>query len=144
MKEKEVISEETYFNYLSDDYVSEEEQKEIEDFELQMQESMKYQDYLVGDHKKEFDNYKHKISTALEDLEVNDNNLPYTKRQREAIEKYSKMNEMANAYKEQKRQNEYKKVLKKDVKSGYVNAFIVVLSMLFTGILVGFLIYFGM
>ena len=144
MNKKEVISEETYFSYLNDDNISVEEEKEIADFEEQMELSMKYRDYLVGEHRDEFEIYNHKISSALEDLQIRGENAPYSKRQKEAIEKYEKMNEMAEEYKEQKRKDEFKKVLKKETKSGYINAFIVVLSMLLTGILLGFAIYFGM
>ena len=144
MNKNEVISEETYFDFLSDDNLNEEEQKDIDEFEEQMLESMKYHDYLVGDHKDNYDKYEFKISTAREELQLRGENTPFSKRQIKAIEKYKQMDDLSKEFNEQKRSNEYKKVLKKDVKSGYINAFIVVLSILFTGILLGFALFLGM
>jgi len=139
MNEK-VISEENYFEYLNSNNLNDEEIKEIEAFENQMFECMKYQDYLVGEHKKEFYNYSHKISKALEEVQENEDKYSYL--QKKAVEKYSYMIEEAKNFQDNKMKNENKLILKKEKKSGYINAFMVILSVLACGIIMGIALYF--
>ena len=129
-----VINSRKYFNLLSKSELNEDEQKKVESFEKLMSESDKYRDYLVGSLKTNKEAYENGINNlAIMDSLSSESNL--TVNEKRAIDAYNKQKQSVLEYKE----NKVKKLEKKsDVSSGYINAFILILSSLATGLFIGF------
>ena len=136
MPQKYIIAPYDYFVLLKKNELSEEEQKELIDFEKHMSEEMKYEDYLLPFNKRIIFEYRHGII----DLEMQEENgIEITQKEKEAINKYHQFEE--NIRRINLENAKVLKRLKNDSSLGYANAFIVVLSTLAVGIVTGLIIF---
>lgn len=142
MKENEIINYDTFINYMNMDKLTKEEELEIKEYQDHMEDSLKYKQYLVGEHKEETDKYTRVLNEALEDIDTYGEKMKVSQIQKKALDKYSQTLENAKEFNNEKQNKENQLRLKKEKKSGYVNAFYVVLTTLLTGIAMGIAIYF--
>lgn len=142
MKKNEIINYDTFINYMNMDKLTKEEELEIKEYQDHMEDSLKYKQYLVGEHKEETDKYTRVLNEALEDIDTYGEKIQVSQIQKKALDKYSQTLENAKEFNNEKQNKENQLRLKKEKKSGYVNAFYVVLTTLLTGIAMGIAIYF--
>lgn len=137
----DVINENHYFNILKKDgELSEEEKKQLSDFDEYIASEIEYEDYLLEPQRELLHNYRQNV-IALS-LKEEENESSINLREKEAISKYQKMNELVR----NRNLENIKKIkkLKNDSSLGYVNAFIVVLSTLAVGIVAGIILFVSM
>ena len=136
----DIINPNHYINLINKrDNLSDEETKQVQDFDNFVGNFlMKYEDYLLEPQKKFLNIYKRNmenLSFAIEDNQ----NLQLSAKQKYALEQYGKM---ITAVKEQR--VEKIRVLQKnknDSSLGFANAFVVVLAMLASGIIIGIILF---
>ena len=134
----DVINSNHYFNILKKDgELSEEEKKQVSDFDTHIASEMEYEDYLLDPQRKMLHDYRQEIVSLS--LKEEENESAINIREKEAILKYQKMNELVRTRNEENVKKLQK--LKNDSSLGYVNAFIVILSTLAVGIISGILLF---
>lgn len=136
----DIINPNHYINLINKrDNLSDEETKQVQDFNNFVGNFlMKYEDYLLEPQKKFLSIYKRNmenLSFAIEDNQ----NLQLSAKQKYALEQYGKM---MTAVKEQR--TEKIRILQRnsnDSSLGFANAFVVVLAMLASGIIIGIILF---
>ena len=133
----DVINSKKYFELLNKNELTEVEQQKTQKFEDLMNKADKYRDYLTGTLKDNKDSYEKGIN-QLAILETTEPDIKLTAYQQKAIDAYNKQKSNALELRENKL-----RVLEKhsDVSGGYTNSFILILSVLATGILIGVVLF---
>ena len=132
-----VINSKRYFELLNKNELNEEEQNETKTFEKVMSDAKKYNDYLVGPLKQNKDSYERGIN-QLATYQSTNPSANLTIYQKQAIDAYTKQ----NSYNDEVRENKIRRLEKKDsATSGFANSFILVLSVLATGIGIGIVLF---
>lgn len=118
--------------------LSEEENKKIQAVNAFVADAIKYKDYLLKPQKNYLDTYERGMNDlAIYESENPENSL--TMNQKFALDEYQKHMNYRNDFEKEKTRILAKK--NNDVSSGYANAFILILTVLATGILIGMIIF---
>ena len=133
----DVINSKKFFELLNKNELTEIEQQKTQKFEDLMNKADKYSDYLTGSLKENKDSYEKGIN-QLAILETTEPNIKLTTYQQKAIEAYNKQKSNALELKENKLRSLEKN---NEVSGGYTNSFVLILSVLATGILIGVVLF---
>ena len=132
----DVINSKHYFEILNKpEELTEEEAKKMQTYTEFTNNSMKYRDYLLDYQKKQLDNYEQGIN-QLAMLETEHPEITLNSKQTYAIEQYRKNKQ----YLDELDREKVRILEKNDVSSGFANSFILILSVLATGILIGLIL----
>ena len=134
----DVISINHYFDILKkNEELSQEEQKQVSDFDETIASEIEYEDYLLDPQRSFLNTYRQNIISLSIKEEENESSLTF--REKDALAKYQQMNENVR----NRNQENMKKLqkLNNDSSLGYANAFVVVLAVLAVGIIVGIAIF---
>lgn len=135
----DIINPNHYLDIISKNNSTEEEDKDIKKFEEFVDNYlMKYEDYLLDDQRMFLSVHKRNMNNLLYSEQNNPNNQLNNKQQH-AIEQYTKSMEDAKKIGLEKRRVLQRK--NNNASLGYVNAFIVILSMLAAGIIIGITLF---
>ena len=136
-KIEKIISAQTFFRIIENDQASEDDIKKLDDFQEVMEETDKYNDYKVGQLKENKDTYDNKMNQLAILRAMNpDSRMSTLAMARLAIFEEQKAKAL------QKNENKIRKLEKNpDVSAGYTNSFVLILSVLATGILMGIVIF---
>lgn len=133
----DVINSQKYFYLLSKGQLTDEERDQVSKFEELMATAEKYRDYVTNSIKVNKDGYERGINQiAIQETTNPETSL--TDEQKRALEFYNKTKEnvLTNG------ENKVRKLEKNnDVSSGYTNSFVLILSTLATGILIGVVLF---
>ena len=130
-----VVSPTQYFNILSrETQTTDIEKVFMSNFEEHVLGLMKYEDYLNDIQKSFLDNYRRQMLDLIE-IEESQTNTKLNSKQLNAIGKYNEMTELVKNQINAKQRKLEK--INPNVSSGVANAFIVVLSIIATGIVIG-------
>ena len=133
----DVINSKKFFELLNKNELTEIEQQKTQKFEDLMNKADKYSDYLTGSLKENKDSYEKGIN-QLAILETTEPTIKLTTYQQKAIEAYNKQKSNALELKEKKLRSLEKN---NEVSGGYTNSFVLILSVLATGILIGVVLF---
>ena len=141
-KENLIISPDKYFNYLNSGNINEEQSQQIQDFELQISQCMKYSDYLLNDKKMFVNKYYNKINNLIFTLEE-DPLSKLTNGEKYAIDKYNQILEDVKNFLNTKEQEKVKRLVRTNINTslGYANAFIILLATIASGIVTAIALY---
>ena len=138
-----IISINKYFELVNSN-INEETAKKIKDFETEMSQCLKYEDYLLDDKRMLLNDYKNVISNIS--FQKEDNKQPeLTIGQQYALKKFNQIDEDAKNFNLQKQKQKQRilqrKMANTNVSYGYANAFIVILSTIAAGIVTAITLY---
>ena len=133
-----VISPNQYIKYINKSNISDEENKKIQDFETLVYQCLKYYDYLLDDKKIFLSKYRRKIN----EIELKELEFDLTDADKYARDKYYSITNSVRGYINSKYRVRKLEVDKAAASAGFADAFIVILSTIATGIIVGIVLYF--
>lgn len=129
----DVINSKKYFELISKPALTEQEEISTQTFEKLMHDSEKYKDYLIGSLKQNNDSYEFGINELAAKETINPD-IQLTQYQKKAIDAYNTQKQNLLKLNE----NKIRRLQKNNnVSTGYINSFILILSVLATGILLG-------
>ncbi len=134
----DVINCDHYFNLLNNNELSEDDLKKLIDYETYINQLNTYNNYLLPNQNNELNKYKANIIDLIEkqntDNILNDNQLNAIKQYNDMTNKIANNNLVSN--------NKLVKKANSEISAGFINAFIVILLMLSSGIVIGTIVYF--
>ena len=129
----DVINSKKYFELISKPTLTEQEEISTQAFEKLMYDAEKYKDYLIGSVKQNNDSYEYGINELTVKETINPD-IQLTQYQKKAIDAYNTQKQNLLKLNE----NKVRRLQKNNnVSTGYINSFILILSVLATGILLG-------
>ncbi|MBR1416224.1 MAG: hypothetical protein IJ572_00200 [Bacilli bacterium] len=144
-KKFDVINVNHYFNILKNEIISKNDKLYVAGFESYISSLIEYQDYLLKDCKSFLDDYTKRIiilNSLEEQSYIEGENFEYqlSENEKNAISKFYEISE----YVRNKTNDITRKLIRKneDVSSGYINAFIVILTLIVSGISIAISIFF--
>lgn len=133
-----VISPNQYIKYINKSNISDEENKKIQDFETLVYQCFKYQDYLLEEKRLFLSKYQRKIN----EIEEKEKYADLTDADKHAKEKFYSIHNSVIAYLNEKARKRIQESNNFGRAAGFADAFIVILSTIATGIIVGIVLYF--
>ena len=135
----DIINPKHYFSLIdSNNELNESDKNSILDFETYVATLMEYEDYLLEDQKNILKEYKQKIINLAY---IEESGQTLNSKQSDALNKYNTIStNILNKNNDKVRKLE-KENMKKEVSTGYINAFVVLLTVLAAGIFIGLTIF---
>ena len=133
-----VISPNQYIKYINKNNISDEMNKKIQDFETLVYQCFKYQDYLLEEKRLFLSKYRRK----KDEIEEKEKYTDLTDADKYARQKFYSIHDSAMAYINEKARKRIQENNKYGKAAGFADAFIVILSTIATGIIVGTVLYF--
>ena len=133
-----VISPNQYIKYINKNNISDEENKKIQDFETLVYQCFKYYDYLLEEKRLFLSKYQRKINEIEEKEKYKD----LTDADKYAKQKFHSIHNSVIAYLNEKAKKRIQESNNFGRAAGFADAFIVILSTIATGIIVGITLYF--
>ena len=136
----EIISPKHYFALINSiNELNEEEKNTINNFETYIATLMEYEDYLLEEQRNILKTYKQSI---IDIAYLEESGQTLSPRQSEALNKYNNISSNVLNKNNEKIRKLEKESTKKEASLGYINAFVVILTLLATGIVIGISIFF--
>ena len=133
-----VISPNQYIKYINKNNISDEMNKKIQDFETLVYQCFKYYDYLLEEKRLFLSKYQRKIN----EIEEKEKYTDLTDADKYARQKYYLITDSVRGYLNSKAKKRIQENNKYGKAAGFADAFIIILSTIATGIIVGTVLYF--